>query len=383
MRMAVSRHPNDNTNRKRATALRVALGLSALAAVLTGLLGVVGGCGEKITIPTPSGLFGVTTYYIDEYFPDEEPVQLLVAKGFLYVLSATGSLAKRDQEYGLDAQVEGLLGPVALCADDAEEIIFVWEADAHQVSAYDASELGYLGSWPLPDVQRAVAMTTSGAGIEAVGGARTFLYLSDPDSSVVHRYVYDDFSGLSSYGILTRRYKTGGLEEGEGLRFVHQPAGLARDHEDSLLVCEADTVRNWVIRFSPVPDYGDVTADPDDQDPWRGLAVRFGEPSCPQEVAGDFTLGKAEECEQEWIEGTSAEPGEFTTPRAVAIDGLGRIYVADAGNDRIQIFEPDGNYVKLFRSRCASSSPRSNESTSGTSSRTSRANTRIRDGSRR
>jgi hypothetical protein len=67
------------------------------------------------------------------------------------------------------------------------------------------------------------------------------------------------------------------------------------------------------------------------------------------EVSSDFTLGKALECGQDSVRwGTSSEPGEFDTPLAVVVDGEGRIYVADTGNDRIQIFNPDGSYWKLF-----------------------------------
>ncbi len=36
--------------------------------------------------------------------------------------------------------------------------------------------------------------------------------------------------------------------------------------------------------------------------------------------------------------------GEFDTPRDVAIDDQGRIYVADAANDRIQSFTAAGNF---------------------------------------
>ena len=46
---------------------------------------------------------------------------------------------------------------------------------------------------------------------------------------------------------------------------MNVPAGLATDAEDSLLVCDADTNRNWVIRFDSTPDELDVTPDPDDE----------------------------------------------------------------------------------------------------------------------
>ena len=41
-------------------------------------------------------------------------------------------------------------------------------------------------------------------------------------------------------------------------------------------------------------------------------------------------------------------PGEFRTPHALAFDSKGRLYVADRGNHRIQIFDQDGNYIDSY-----------------------------------
>jgi DNA-binding beta-propeller fold protein YncE len=38
------------------------------------------------------------------------------------------------------------------------------------------------------------------------------------------------------------------------------------------------------------------------------------------------------------------EPGQFDSLHGIAIDGTGNVYVADAGNKRIQVFDPDGNF---------------------------------------
>jgi hypothetical protein len=38
-------------------------------------------------------------------------------------------------------------------------------------------------------------------------------------------------------------------------------------------------------------------------------------------------------------------PGEFDTPHALAMDSLGRLFVGDRNNNRIQIFDQDGNYI--------------------------------------
>lgn len=38
-------------------------------------------------------------------------------------------------------------------------------------------------------------------------------------------------------------------------------------------------------------------------------------------------------------------PGEFKTPHALALDAQGRLFVADRGNNRVQIFDRDGKYI--------------------------------------
>ena len=40
--------------------------------------------------------------------------------------------------------------------------------------------------------------------------------------------------------------------------------------------------------------------------------------------------------------------GEFRTPHAMAFDSRGRLFVADRGNHRIQIFDQDGNYLDSY-----------------------------------
>lgn len=41
-------------------------------------------------------------------------------------------------------------------------------------------------------------------------------------------------------------------------------------------------------------------------------------------------------------------PGEFRTPHALAFDSQGRLFVADRGNHRIQIFDQDGNLLDTY-----------------------------------
>jgi hypothetical protein len=42
------------------------------------------------------------------------------------------------------------------------------------------------------------------------------------------------------------------------------------------------------------------------------------------------------------------KPGQFNTPHSIAADAQGNIYVADRGNRRIQVFDHDGNFLRIM-----------------------------------
>jgi DNA-binding beta-propeller fold protein YncE len=43
------------------------------------------------------------------------------------------------------------------------------------------------------------------------------------------------------------------------------------------------------------------------------------------------------------------KPGQFNTPHSIAADAKGNIYVADRGNYRIQVFDPDGKFLREMK----------------------------------
>lgn len=42
-------------------------------------------------------------------------------------------------------------------------------------------------------------------------------------------------------------------------------------------------------------------------------------------------------------------PGDFETPHGIAMDSQGRLFVADRGNNRVQIFDQDGNFLAEWK----------------------------------
>lgn len=301
------------------------------------------GCGEKIAIPVPSGLFSSSNYH-DDLVEDVADLRgLATASGQLFVLTGT-ELQKRNQNLEVLASVDGFGDATAVCVAQVNANLFVWDQASRTVSWYRSSDLmppeDLPGSTELPAVQRCVAMATGSAGIEQVPGAITYLYLSDPDSGVVHRYALDPYVGLRPHGILCR-------DGGDGARFVNEPAGLARDASDSLLVCDVVADRHWVIRFNAIPDLTDTAVE--GTDPLRGTAALFRLLDCSPQPAAAYALGNAPGCDAgAWVPGPSDSLGFFDTPRAVAVDSEGNIYVADQLNNRVQIFGPDGVHQQTF-----------------------------------
>jgi peptidylamidoglycolate lyase len=51
---------------------------------------------------------------------------------------------------------------------------------------------------------------------------------------------------------------------------------------------------------------------------------------------------------RQWgMKGTA--PGQFDLPHGIALDSEGRVYVADRGNARVQIFDPKGRFLKEWK----------------------------------
>ncbi len=303
---------------------------------------LVGGCGEKITIPLPEGLFSLNAYYMKEAYEDAGARQLTIVNGLLYIVGSNGSLVKRSQNYEERERQDGLDDPTALCADDDNGLIFVWEDGAGRLSTYTSSDLEYLHSTSLPDVQRGTRMVACRTGVEVIDPAiHTFVYIADPDSGVVHRFAYYASDGtLVPTGILCQ---SGGLS----VRYVNDPAGMMRDQQGMIWICDADTNRNWVIRFDPTPDLTDLSTS-ERPHPMRGLAILVSSTNCEPPSAAEYTLGDAPECSETWTGGPSDEAGEFHSPLALGTDGIGRIYVADYGNNRVQIFSEIGIFDLAF-----------------------------------
>ena len=58
-------------------------------------------------------------------------------------------------------------------------------------------------------------------------------------------------------------------------------------------------------------------------------------------------------------------PGEFETPHGLAMDSAGRLFVADRSNNRIQIFDQEGNFLAEWRQLLRRGRERKNDQKKG------------------
>jgi len=166
--------------------------------------------------------------------------------------------------------------------------------------------------------------------------------------------------------------QTGELLTSFGAGLFVVPHGIHVDREGNVWVTDfasndAGTIGHQVIKFSSGgevlmrlgtagqagggPDHfnqpNDVVVAPD-----GSIFVADGHsgqnPTIPEDAAGRIVkFSPRGEYIMEWGRVGNA-PGEFRTPHAMAFDSRGRLYVADRGNHRIQIFDQDGGYIDSY-----------------------------------
>jgi DNA-binding beta-propeller fold protein YncE len=154
--------------------------------------------------------------------------------------------------------------------------------------------------------------------------------------------------------------ETGKLIKSFGAGLLLFPHGLSVDHEGNVWVTDGlgkDGKGHQAIKFSPdgkvlmrLGKAGVAGSGPDE----------FNAPSAVQVAPnGDIFVAdghggntnarivkfdKTGKFIKTWGTKGSA-PGEFNGPHTLAMDSRGRLYVGDRGNNRIQIFDQDGNFI--------------------------------------
>ena len=135
-----------------------------------------------------------------------------------------------------------------------------------------------------------------------------------------------------------------------------------------------DKASNMVVKFTPdgrVSEHYNRPEEPQEFHPFPSRDVppdltapklRVGAFGQPTDIAWDskgfsyVTDGYQMSRVQKWKDSEVVKawgergtgPGQFYIPHAIVIDGKDNIYVGDRGNDRIQVFDTDGKFLRQF-----------------------------------
>jgi peptidylamidoglycolate lyase len=163
---------------------------------------------------------------------------------------------------------------------------------------------------------------------------------------------------ISSPTLLILDAETGNLLESWGADMFVMPHGLTIDSEDNLWL--TDVGLHQVFKFDRAGNLLMVLGE-------RGVAgedsAHFNMPT-DVAVAPDGSLYVSDGYRNSRVIKFSADgnyitswgsygkgPGDFVVPHSIAIDSEGRIYVADRGNARLQIFDSNGKFLTEWKSR--------------------------------
>ncbi len=132
-----------------------------------------------------------------------------------------------------------------------------------------------------------------------------------------------------------------------------RPTGMSIAHNGNLLV--ADTHYHRVLIYSPQGKLIRTIGGHPGQDPGSfGLVTDVVEDS-----QGNLYVGEYGDCDRiqklsadgrfllEWG-GHGSQPGQFARPQGLAIDEQDHLWVADAGNHRIQVFDNRGKLLRCW-----------------------------------
>lgn len=256
------------------------------------------------------------------------PVDLGIGKeGTLYVL-CRGDLATGIRRTNWDDEDLGTIGgpgrvdgrfvwPAALILDH-EENLFVSDEARHRISSFsrDGSILGAWGEFGAGEGQ---LNRPSGMAFDRDEN----LYVADTLNHRIQKFSKDG-RYLLQWGSL-------GAAEGQ----FNMPWGVAVDDEGDVYV--ADWRNDRIQKFSAEGQFLMSVGRPHASTQRSAAAVSSSFPEW-------LERGPAEGANQ----AQAAAKGELCRPSGVTVDRDGDIYVADWGNNRIQLFNSEGRYVQQF-----------------------------------
>lgn len=216
-----------------------------------------------------------------------------------------------------------------------------------------AAVLAQSGALPNP-YREAAAWAKLPAGV-AWGGVISVDSASNGDVWVFHR----------SDPPLLRFDPSGTVVKSFGTGLFAQAHGMALDRDGNVWVTDAQTKDGkgqQVFKFSPegkvLMTLGKAGVTGEGPDTFSGPAdvvvAQNGDVFVADGHIANSTVGRVVKFSKDgtFIKAWGKRgkgPGEFDTPHAIAMDSRGRIFVADRGNNRIQIFDQDGRFLDQWK----------------------------------
>ena len=124
------------------------------------------------------------------------------------------------------------------------------------------------------------------------------------------------------------------------------PSGVAI-HEDTHQIFVSNSDNGRVEIFSETGEFISQLGVGQLSDPW-GIAIHGDSVyvSCWDSTVSKFSL--TEMCRVRMLRSEGSNNGQFNIPRQLTTDPIGRVFIADTGNNRICIHDPDLNYLRTI-----------------------------------
>lgn len=203
---------------------------------------------------------------------------------------------------GLGSAQGQLRGPVGIAIGPQGQV-YVADAFNYRVQVFDADG-GFLRSWRGPS-KDSMPFTPWGIAVDPQGQ----VYVTDLQANMVYKF--------SGEGQLLTQW--GGFGTGEG-QFTG-PTGIAVSFDGKIYV--VDSLGYRVQVFTPEGQF---------LYKWGSFCDLYIHPGLGcVDPDGPGPLEKGD--------------GQFSSPWGIAFDSLGRVYIADSANKRIQVFTPQGEFL--------------------------------------
>ncbi|MEQ8172739.1 MAG: serine/threonine-protein kinase [Candidatus Eremiobacterota bacterium] len=191
-------------------------------------------------------------------------------------------------------------------AVDNEGYVYVADRETHRIQKFDSQGrlIARWGNWGSEDGE-----FNSPKGI--VVDNKGYIYVSERGNGRIQKF--------DSHGRFIARWGTKGSKDGE----FNSPEGIAVDNKGYIYV--ADTGNHRIQKFD---SHGRFIAR------WGTKGSKDGEFSKICRSLIKLSISKSRR-----------EDGEFFSPKGIAVDNKGYIYVTDSGTHRIQKFDSQGRFI--------------------------------------